>query len=133
MPKPWKDIAAFYRDLVDRGMPIQGMLHLTERIESSRYAAGIFGETSMHDLCILQTATAFWKGPYLRISPRFDGTVEFRYIDTQVIARQWHRVVREDDAFGRLVGFFDQLHWFAKGARQTSPFPAVRAVASSRV
>jgi len=63
VPKPWKDIAAFYRDLVDRGMQIQGMLHLTEQIESSRYAAGIFGETSMHDLCIMQTPKGgFWEG-----------------------------------------------------------------------
>ncbi len=115
MPKPWKDIAAFYRDLVDRGMQIQGMLHLTEQIESSRYGAGIFGETSMHDLCIMQTPKGgFWEGPCLRISPRFDGTIEFRYLDTQVWTKQWHRVVKDEEAFGRLVGFFDQLHWFAK-------------------
>jgi hypothetical protein len=63
------------------------MLHLTEQIEASRYAAGIFGETSMHDLCIMQTSGAFWQGAYLRISPRFDGTIEFRYIDTHVVAR----------------------------------------------
>jgi hypothetical protein len=111
--KPWKDIAAFYRDLVRRGMQIQGMLHLTEQIEASRYATGIFGETSMHDLCVMQTAGAFPLGPYLRISPRFDGTVEFRYIDTHVSARQWRRVVKDEDAFARLIGFFDQLHWFA--------------------
>jgi hypothetical protein len=117
VPKPWNDIADFYRDLVRRGMQIQGMLRLTEQIEASPYSAGIFGETSMHDLCIMQTSGAFWQGPYLRISPRFDGTIEFRYIDTQIIARQWHRVVKEDDAFGRLVGFFDQLHWLAKSAR----------------
>jgi hypothetical protein len=117
MLRPWKDIAAFYRDLASGGMQIHGMLHLAEQIEASRYATGIYGETSMHDLCIMQTAGAFPGGPYLRISPRFDGTVEFRYVDTHVSARQWHRVVKEDDAFGRLVGFFSQLHWFAKSAR----------------
>jgi hypothetical protein len=116
MPKPWKDIAAFYRDLVSRGMQIQAMLHLTEQIEASRYATGIFGETSMHDLCVMQTAGAFWEGPYLRISPRFDGTIEFRYLDTHVIARQWHRVVKDEDAFARLIGFFDQLHWFGSNS-----------------
>ena len=113
MPKPWKDIAAFYRDLVDHGMQIRRMLHLTEQIEASHYAAGVFGETSMHDLCVMQTDGAFWEGPHLRISPRFDGTIEFRYVDTHVTARQWHRTVRDDDAFARLIGFFDQLHWFA--------------------
>jgi len=115
MPKPWKDIAAFYRDLTGSGMQVQGMLHLVEQIESSRYATGIFGETSMHDLCIVQTAGhGFGEGPYLRISPRFDGTIEFRYVDTHVRTKQWHRVVRDQEAFGRLVGFFDQLHWFAE-------------------
>ena len=117
-PSLWKDIAAYYRDLVDRGVQIQGMLHLTEQIESSRYAGGVFGKTSMHDLCIMQTAIGgFPEGPYLRISPRFDGTIEFRYVDTYVRTKQWHRVVKDDEAFGRLVGFFDQLHWFAKPVR----------------
>jgi len=115
VPKPWNEITEFYRDLVERGMQIQGMLQLAERIEESRYVAGIFGETSMHDLCVMQTPEgAFWQGPYLRISPRFDGTIEFRYIDTQVIARQWNRIVNEGDAFARLIAFFDQLHWFAR-------------------
>jgi hypothetical protein len=115
VPRPWKDIAAFYRDLVSRGMAIQGMLHLTEQIEASRYATGIFGETSMHDLCVMQTDGAFWEGPHLKISPRFDGTMEFRYIDTFIREKQWHRVVKEDEAFSRLVVFFAQLHWFATG------------------
>jgi hypothetical protein len=120
VPKPWNDIAAFYRDLLGRGLQIQGMLHLTEQIEASRYATGIFGETSMHDLCVTQTAAGgFSDGPYLRISPRFDGTVEFRYVDTHVTARQWHRVVKDEDAFARLVGFIDQLHWF--GPERPSP------------
>ena len=113
MPKPWKDIAAFYVDMVDRGMQIQGMLHLTHQIEASHFAAGVFGETSMHDLCVMQTDGAFWEGPYLRISPRFDGTIEFRHVDTHIREKQWHRVVKEQDAFSRLVRFFDQLHWFA--------------------
>lgn len=118
MIKPWKDIAAFYRGLADAGMPIHGMLHLAEQIEASDYASGVFGETSMHDLCVTQTAEGgFPEGPYLRISPLLDGTIEFRHVDTHVPSRQWHRVVREDEAFARLVGFFAQLHWFARSAR----------------
>lgn len=93
MPKPWNEIAIFYRDLIERGMQIRGMLDLVEQIATSRYAT--------------------WQGPYLRISPRFDGTIEFRYIDTQIVSRQWHRVVKEGEAFARLIGFFDQLHWFS--------------------
>jgi len=114
MIKPWKDIGTFYQELVVNGLPFQAMVRLVEQIETSRYAGGVHGETSMHDLCVTQLpSSAYPDGPYLRISPRIDGTIEFRYIDTYVRERQWHRVVKGDDAFSRLLGFFDQLHWFA--------------------
>jgi len=45
--------------------------------------------------------------------PRFDGTMEFRYVDTHIKDRQWFRVVKNDDAFPRLAGFLHQLHWFS--------------------
>ena len=105
MLKPWPEITAFYRDLADRGLEVVGMVRLAEQIEASRYAAGIVGQTSMHDLCVMQTAAAFPDGPYLRISPRFDGTVEFRYIDTHIVERQWHRIVHEGDSFASWSDF----------------------------
>jgi hypothetical protein len=89
------------------------MLRLVEQIEASRYARGIYAVTSMHDLCITQQPSGgYLDGPYLRISPLFDGSIEFRYFDTHVRQRQWHRIVKENDAFARLERFFDQLHWF---------------------
>jgi hypothetical protein len=113
MIRPWKDIKAFYQGLVANGLPLQAMVRLVEQIEGSRYVRGVYGVTSMHDLCLTQLpSSAPLDGPYLRISPRFDGTVEFRYLDTYTREKQWHRVVKEDDAFSRLLHFFDQLHWF---------------------
>ena len=88
------------------------MVALVEQIEASHYAKGLHGWTSMHDLCIAQTPGSPQSGPYLRIAPRFDGKIEFRYIDTYRAERQWHRIVNEDEAFSRLERFFDQLHWF---------------------
>jgi len=115
MIRPWKDIKTFYQGLVAGGSPLQGMVRLGEQIEASRYVSGVHGETSMHDLCLTQaTSSTFPDGPHLRISPRFDGTIEFRYIDSHVREKQWHRIVKEDDAFSRPVRFFDQLHWFAR-------------------
>jgi hypothetical protein len=100
------DIKTFYQGLAAGGSPLQGMTRLVEQIEASRYVSGVHGETSMHDLCLTQVASsAFPDGPHLRTSPRFDGTVEFRYIDTHVREKQWHRMVKEDDAFSRLVLF----------------------------
>jgi hypothetical protein len=70
----------------------------------------------VHDLCITQLATSAYPndGPYLRISPLYVGSIEFRYFDTYVKQKQWHRIVKEDDAFARLERFFDQLHWFPR-------------------
>jgi hypothetical protein len=100
MIRPWRDIKTFYQGLVAGGSPLQGMVRLVEQIEASRYVSGVHGETSMHDLCLTQaTSSTFPDGPHLRISPRFDGTIEFRYIDTHVREKQWHRIVKEDDAF----------------------------------
>jgi hypothetical protein len=111
--RPWKDIKTFYQELVAKGLRLQGMVRLIEQIEESRYASGVYGETSMHNSWLTQMASgAYSNGPYLKISPRFDGTIEFRYIDTAIEKKQWHRVVKEEDAFSRLVLFFDQLHWF---------------------
>jgi hypothetical protein len=55
-----------------------------------------------------------YDGPYLRISPRFDGTIEFRYIDTHIEDKQWRRVVNENDAFARLERFMGQVHWIPR-------------------
>jgi hypothetical protein len=67
----------------------------------------------MHDLCVQQTDTPAYAGPYLRISPLEAGLVEFRYVDTAVAKRQWHRVVSPEDAPARLRSFLGQLHWLA--------------------
>lgn len=116
MIKGWSDIKRSYEELVAFGVPVSGMLHLVEEIESSRYHQGIRGWTSMHDLAISQSVQWTYPDiePYLRISPRYDGHMEFRYIDTYITARQWVRIVDESNAFARLERFFDQLHWFSR-------------------
>jgi hypothetical protein len=97
MTRPWADIADFYRWLVKGGMSIGANVRLVEQVEGSCYARGLHAWTSMHDLCIVQVPCTFpYDGPYLRISPRFDGTIEFRYIDTPFYEKQWRRVVKEE-------------------------------------
>jgi hypothetical protein len=95
------------------------MVKLVERIEASRYANGIHGETSACDLCITQSPeSAYPDGPHLRISPQADGSMEFRYFDTYVRKRQWSRVVQQDEGSLRLERFLDQLHWFPRIKRE---------------
>jgi hypothetical protein len=90
------------------------MAILVSEIERSRYKEGLFGWTSMTDLCIAQTSVTYPHcEPYLRISPISAEQLEFRYIDTPNKKNQWHRVVHGTDGFHRLESFLEQLHWFA--------------------
>jgi hypothetical protein len=114
--RPWNEVEAYYRDLTGTagGAGARGMLHLVEQINRSRYARALHPWTSMLELCIVQVPCTYpYDGPYLRISPRGGGTIEFRYIDTHIESRQWHRTVEEEDAFRRLERFIDQLRWVA--------------------
>jgi len=112
---PWEEIEERYRDLVESGANAHGMLRLVEQIKASPYVRGLHAWTSMHDLCVVQVPGAdAYEGPYLRITPFFDGRIEFRYVDTYITARQWSRVVKEEEAFSRLERFIDQLHWVAR-------------------
>ncbi len=114
MTRTWQDIKQTYEEFVSYGLKLQPMVRLIERIQQS-HLKNLFAWTSMHDLCVVQTEAEYpYDGPYLRISPRFDGTLEFRYYDTPNKERQWHRVVAEDDAFDRLVRFADELHWYSR-------------------
>jgi hypothetical protein len=115
MTKPWAEIEEFYRWLVDGGLNVRGMLSLVEQIEASQYARALHAWTSMHALWIVQVPCAFpCDLGYLRVTPLFDGMIEFRYIDTHIAEKQWHRRVKEDDAFVRLERFIDQLHWVVR-------------------
>jgi hypothetical protein len=116
MIRPWSEIEDFYRELVRPGQTaVLAMMQLVGQIKNSPYAQALNAWTSMLDLCIAQVpCNRPYDGPFLRISPRGDGTVEFRYMDTAIEARQWHRIVKEDEAFQRLERFIDQLHWVAR-------------------
>lgn len=90
------------------------MHELVRAIEASRYKDGLFGWTSANDLCIVQTPVTYpYDGPVLKISPASDGQLEFRYIDTHIKDKQWHRLVDGPAAFARLENFIKQLHWFS--------------------
>jgi hypothetical protein len=119
MTRPWAEIREHYGDerLVDKSATA-GMLKLVTAIMDSRYADGLHAWTSILDLCIVQTPMSYpYNGPYLRVSPRAHGKLEFRYIDTWKEDQQWHRVVAQEDGFKRLEGFLEQLHWFTKTRR----------------
>ena len=99
MIKPWEEIYRFYVTLeqiyatLEQTESSRAMAQLVREIAASRYKEGLLAWTSAFDLCIVQTMTNPYDGPYLKISPVKDGQLGFRYIDTPVEAKQWRRVV----------------------------------------
>ena len=79
MTRPWVEIERFYRGLVDGGLNVGGMLRLVEQIEGSQFARSLHAWASMHELFVVQVPCTYpYDGPYLRITPLFDGTIEHR-------------------------------------------------------
>lgn len=114
MIKPWANIRDYFEELANLSDSFEAMANLVTEIERSRYKEGLFGWTSMHDLCVAQTSVTYpHLEPYLRISPISAGQLEFRYVDTHNEKKQWQRVVHGSDGFHRLERFLEQLHWFA--------------------
>ena len=128
MTKPWPIIVSRYRDYKGEDPSILALLTLSEYIENSNLANSLFAWTSMFDLCITQTEVEHpYYGPYLRISPigygpytpksaSENGKIEFRYIDTFVTEKQWHRTVSPEEVVLQLSKFLKQLHWISEPA-----------------
>ena len=118
MKESWTSIIERYRGTLAKNVGndafcqmLTGIAAVAEHIERTQLRAGLFGWTSMHDLCIQQTDVQPGSGPFLRISPLRSGNVEFRYIDTQIAEQQWHREVVPDDTVRRFEKFLEQLRW----------------------
>ena len=122
MTEPWCKIVAFYDDFLPDEPSVQAVGDVARHINHGRLRSGLFAWTSHMDLFITQMPVSYpYDGPRLGISPRFDGTVEFRYIDTWDEKKQWHRTVDGSDAIQRLHGFLDQLTWFPRRSRIEDP------------
>jgi hypothetical protein len=81
--------------------------------DPGQLATGLVGWTSINDLCIVQSDVSHpYDGPLLRLSPVSKNKLEFRYEDTGIKAKQWHRTVDADEALSRLLTFLGQLRWF---------------------
>jgi hypothetical protein len=120
MELTWSKIAANYHKIQHPEMngdafqrAVGSVGQLADHIERSALSSFLFGWTSMFDLCICQTDGRPYSAPYLRISPLASGKVEFRYFDTAISTRQWHRLVAPQDVIQRLERFLDQLRWIA--------------------
>jgi len=111
MMRPWPDLKEFYEDLLRHGHHIDPYLAIVNHLITSRKAESLHASTSHFHLRICQSDAKFPDvPPHLRISGGEE--LEFRYIDTDVQEKQWHRVVAGEHAAPRLEKFFEQLRWF---------------------
>jgi len=132
MQNSWPSIVASIqgRRLTDAADPFAsafgGVEALASFIASGPLNSVLYGWTSMFDLCIQQIDVAPYSGPYLRVSPLHSGRVEFRYVDTAIAQRQWHRETTPDAVVPRLIRLMDQLGWTAEPVRQNDSTQAKR-------
>lgn len=126
LPRPWPEIVNAYREIEGSLSPEERAPHepfwkacsavgdLASYIADGPLGLALFGWKSMHDLGIQQTNVDTFTTSHLRVSPRHDGTVEFRYVDTDIKSQQWSRKVPPEGVIGRFEAFLDQLHWIAR-------------------
>jgi hypothetical protein len=115
LTKDWASIVARYAEAPTSDASINGVATLARHIRDTELSSGLFGWTSMFDLCITQTEVFYpYTGPYLRVKPQPAGMVEFRYLDTQIEKQQWQRSIPASETVTRLRSFLVQLHWFAE-------------------
>lgn len=117
MQNSWPDIIGSIQDrrLSDATNPfasaLGGVEALASFIASGPLGSVLFGWMSMFDLCIQQLDVEPYSGPYLKVSPLASGRIEFRYVDTAIVRRQWHRETMPGVIVPRFVRFMDQLGW----------------------
>lgn len=114
---PWPRIVDRYQSRRDgrkaETTALDGIEALAVMVAEGALSSALFGWVSMFDLCIQQMDVPPYSGPYLRIAPLASGAVEFRYIDTAIPQRQWHREVPPSAVIPRFQAFLDQLGWVA--------------------
>ena len=110
MAKPWPELIVRYDGLETDSLRAIGSL--CRHINANPLGHSIYGWTSLHDLCISQTDMPYPpSGPFLNVSAIGPEEVEFRYLDTGPVERQWHWTVRPEETIARFSRFIEQLRW----------------------
>lgn len=100
-------------------LAVRGIADLACHIRDTDLSKFLFGNISKHALMIRQTDEPYPWSVYLHVQPLESGEVEFRYVDTNIEKRQWHRVVSPNETVQRFHKFMDQLRWVPAATRLT--------------
>ncbi|MBD3918450.1 hypothetical protein H8B09_06755 [Paenibacillus sp. PR3] len=113
MIREWNDICAFYERLSSKDNKFLSLFNLVVSIRDSKYSNHIYGWISVCDLYIVLNEVKYpYDGPKLLVIQLESNKLEFRYIDTYMVERQWKRVFDGSDGFGKLEEFFFDIQWF---------------------
>lgn len=115
LSQDWNDIRNRYQTVFPSESWAASMIALVDHVAESPVGQGLHPWTAMFDLIITQTGDAPEDGtypfPHLRISPKSNGKIEFRYVDTLDQGRQWKREVESSRAIQQFDKFVGQLGW----------------------
>ncbi len=113
MTRSWNKLSEHYRGRNEESLVALG--DLCQKIDDGYFSAVVYGWSSMWDLCIVQNKVAYpYDGPYLKISPTSENELEFRYVDTNMEAKQWFRVYAAAEYEEAFNSFIEKLHWVVK-------------------
>jgi hypothetical protein len=111
--RPWPDIVADYRDLVERGWRVEGILTLLAKLTESPYSR-LHGGTSMAKLLLSQAPEFELLRETLHIEQIKDELV-FTFYEEPFAPTQWQRRYPASEGFAALEHFlFDVKKWFRR-------------------
>ncbi|SRR6266481_699581 len=118
----WPDVVNSYRRLVEtHEMPFEPMLALVEEIAASPYAFGLYGNTGMCKLSVVQTQEYDPDGEILQVSydpAQREFTFELQET-TSTLYKRWNRKCSADKAFPTFERFLQLKKWFVGVQKQS--------------
>ena len=118
----WPDVAKSYQRLLEsHKLPFEPMLRLVNDIAGSPYAFGLYGNTSMWDVQVVQTEEYDPDGEILKI--KYDPSLRLFTFELQETAstkyQRWTKTSASENAFRTFERFLQLKKWvvFSRSSR----------------
>ena len=113
--RAWPDVAKSYQRMLESyKLPFEPMLRLVKDVADSPYAFGLYGNTSMWNVQVVQTEEYDPDGEILRI--KYDPSLQLFMFELQETAstmyKRWSRTAAPENAFRTFERFLQLKKWF---------------------
>src|SRR5215472_16218263 len=113
--RAWPNVAKSYQRMLETyKLPFEPMFHLLKDIADSPYAFGLYGNTSMWDVLVVQTEEYDPYGEILKI--KYDPSLRlftFEPLETgSTKFKRWTRTAAPEDAYRTFERFLQLKKWF---------------------